>query len=472
MHWILRGCFYLSLYLLRELNSYEAALVPPSITFSAGYATYLTGESASLLCQVTAPFRVGGYRFFQDGLEVHSKEDPSGKKYKIVSMNRGSAGSYTCQYWVSDARGQQKSALSPAVSLYVLDQPSTPSLLKNPQHTLYLEGESVTLMCDHPPTLYLGGYRFYKDRLELGGHRDALGSQYVFPILQTGNTGTYYCGYWLSGNGRELNSARSSPTALDVTALSSSPSLTFLPPYSVFILGESLNLECAAPSPLDATLYRLYKEGQELSSTLTGTHTLHNVTWESQGEYSCMYWSQKSQREIPSIQSVTRELYVTDPLGTPYLYLDPPSGQILDGGNVTLLCTTPVPYERTTFFFLCERKEIHSISTNRTQRSMAVTVTVWRSNTTSATKYSCQYTAEIRGRVLFSPESSQAEIIVITGSLHWLIAVIVSAGLVVLICIILLLYWVLLARKDSEEVCPKSSSSSECTSALPQRQTA
>ncbi|XP_075048186.1 Fc receptor-like protein 5 isoform X2 [Mixophyes fleayi] len=433
-------CFNLWLYLLGVLSMYEAFLQRPSISFLASYATYLTGEPVSLICQMTTDHTIHGYTFFRNDQDVHRMERSSVNKYKINNVKTSDAGSYTCLYWVSDSRGKQESEVSLPVSLSVLDQPSTPSLLIQPKQSLYFEGESVTLKCEHPPIMFQANYNFHKDNSKLDSYRDTLKSEHYIPSLSKKDSGLYDCQYWVSGHQRTVRSSESIPQSIMVTALSTSPLLNFLPSYTTFIKGENLTMECVAPSPVHVTLYRFYKEGQEFKgpSSRQGLYKLQNITIGEQAEYTCMYWSPMSNREIPSTQSATREVYV----------IDPPSGRIRDGGNVTLYCTTPAKYERTIFYFLNETEEIISISTYKSQTRAAVTINMKKNNITSTIKYSCQYKADIKGRLLLSPKSPHVEIIVITSaSLLWLIGIVVAAGIVILIIIVSLIYWVLLSKK-------------------------
>lgn len=98
------------------------------------------------------------------------------------------------------------------------------------------------------------------------------------------------------------------------------------------------------------------------------------------------------------------------------LTADPPNGRIKDGGNVTLHCIIRESYERAIFHFLNETDEVASVHTYKPQtRAAAITINVKKNNNTSPTKYSCQYTAEIKGRLLLSPTSPQVEIIIVTS---------------------------------------------------------
>lgn len=453
MYNVLSACFYLWLYLLVELSLYEAVLQRPKIVFSASYATYLTGEAVFLECQATTDLTIHGYKFFKNNQEVQRME-ASSLKYKIRSAQRNDAGSYTCLYWISDARGQQESAISFPVSLSIIDQPSTPSLLVKPQLSLYFEGETVTLECEHPVINSQITYHFYKDTSKLHSYQDTSKSELHFSSLSTKDSGTYDCEYLVLEHQRRIPSSKSMQQTITVTALSTSPLLKFLPSYATFINGENVTMECVAPSPVYVTLYRFYKEGQELQGPLShkGIYTLRNLTKSDQAEYTCMYWSPKSNREIPSTQSLTKEVYIIDPLRPPLFFADPPSGRIWDGGNVTLYCTAPEKYDRTRFYFLNDKDEIISVSTLKQQTTAALTINMRKSNSTSATKYFCQYTAEIKGRSLLSPKSPQVEIIVVaTGSLLWLIAIGVGAGIAVLLIIVGLIYWVLLPKKDTKK---------------------
>ncbi|XP_056384012.1 Fc receptor-like protein 5 [Hyla sarda] len=459
MYNVLPACVYIWLCLLVELSLYEAVLQRPNIIFSANYAIYLTGEAVSLECQATADFTIHGYKFFKNNQEVHRVEAARLNKYKIRPARRNDAGSYTCLYWTLDTiRGRQESEISYPVSLSVIDQPSMPTLLIRPKESLYVEGEMVTLECEHPSVNAQITYRFYKDKSNLLPYQDTSISEHHISSLSTKDSGTYDCEYLIFGHQRIISSGRSKQQTITVTAWSTSPILKFLPYFSTFINGENVTMECEAPSPVYVTMYRFYKEEIELKepSLNKGIFSLHNLTKANQAEYTCMYWSSMSNREIPSTQSLPKEIYVIDPLRPPFLFSDPPSGRIWDGGNVTLYCRAPEVYERTTFHFLKNRDEIISVSTYK-QLSAALTVNMKKSNSTSSTKYICQYTAEIKGRSLLSPKSTEVEIMVVApGSLLWLIAIGVGAGIAVLIVIVGLLYWALLPMKDKEKEAEES----------------
>ncbi|XP_041421402.1 Fc receptor-like protein 5 isoform X2 [Xenopus laevis] len=342
------------------------------------------------------------------------------------------------------------------------DQPVTPALTINPKYPLYFEGEDVNLVCEHQIYPYTGGYKFRKNNRELNNSSGDLASALFIHNMSRKDSGTYECQYWLSEHQRVVHSPRSKPQTLSVTALSTAPLLLFQPPYSTLIVGETVSMECLAPSTVSVSLYRFYYEEREVASpstTHSGQLVLRNLTKEHNGNYICMYWSAKNQREIPSFPSATKELYIIDPLQPPVLSLDPPSGRIWDGGNVTLFCTTPIVYENTTFHFLNDREAVFINNTSKAQMKMVITMSL--SNATSVFKYSCQYTAYIKGRALTSPRSHPAEITIITGSALWLIAIAVAAGVTVLIIVFLLFYWICLARRDSTDGEQKSQSSEE-----------
>ncbi|XP_069820278.1 Fc receptor-like protein 5 isoform X2 [Dendropsophus ebraccatus] len=454
MYNVLPACFYLWLYLLVELSLHEAVLQRPQIFFSASYATYLTGEAVSLECQANVDFTIQGYKFFKNNQEVNGIGAASANKYKIRPAKRNDAGSYTCLYLTFDKiRGRQESEVSFPVSLSIIDQPSTPSLLVMPEQSLYFEGEAVTLECQHPGVNSQISYHFYKDTRNILSYQDTSKSEHHISSLNTKDSGAYHCEYLILGHQRTIPSGKSMQKMITVTALSSSPLLKFLPPYTTFINGENVTMECEAPSPVYVTLYRFYKEGEELKgpSSHTGMYALYNLTKENQAEYTCMYWSPKINREIPSTQSITKEIYVIDPLRPPLFFVDPPSGRIWDGGNVTLYCSVPEEYERTIFHFLNNTDGIISVSTDSKQTTAEITINMKKSNSTVSTKYYCQYTAEIKGRSLLSPKSPQIEITVVPGSLLWLIAIGVGAGIAVLLVIVGLIYWALLPKKEEKK---------------------
>lgn len=450
-------CFQFWLCLLGELKLYEASLQQPSISFIANYATYLTGEPVTLQCQVTVEFTIHGYKFYRNDREIHRLEISN--RLRLSSAKTSDAGSYSCRYWVLDSRGKRESDVSFPISLTIMDQPSQPLLLVQPRQSLYFERESVSLECKHPPVNTQVSYQFQKDSRKLESYHDTLKSVHHIELLSIRDSGTYNCEYSISGHQRTFFSPKSMQETITVTALSSAPWLNFVPSYATFIKGENVTMECLAPSPVAVTQYRFYRD-EEIIGPLSskGLLSLHNITKNDQAEYMCMYWSPKSNREIPSIQSDSREIYVIDHLRPPLLTADPPNGRIKDGGNVTLHCIIKESYERAIFHFLNETDEVTSVHTYKPQtRAAAITITVKKNNNTSPTKFSCQYTAEIKGRLLLSPASPQVEIIIVTtGSLLWLIAMGVAVGIAVLIIIVSLVYWVISGKKDPPEDVPES----------------
>ncbi|XP_069489991.1 Fc receptor-like protein 5 isoform X2 [Ambystoma mexicanum] len=386
-------------------------LAAPVISFSAGYSTYLIGESVSLKCLTSVVAK--GYSFYRNGKLLNGPQDTSLDTYRIPSVNSASHGSYTCSYWVQLSKGPVSSEESQHVLLHVVEHPATPRLILEPQNTVYIRGESVRVRCDVQMTARSTEYHFFKDGAEIATNGGTAGSTFMIDTISSQSAGSYSCLYQVKEPGRILTSMRSSQMFLYVTDQPPAPAISYGPPHPVFITGETVTMQCETPSPSTVSGYRFYHAGREVAQrpgTAPGIFEMGSVRVDQEGLYSCIYWAQKVGRVIPSLESIPAQVYVTEPLLPPILTLVPYDGRVSDGDTITLHCLLPTQHVNLTASFIVGPGEVlHSASSNVTEASFSFQVNQARDS--GERNYSCFFEADVRGRRLRSPTSRGLQVV-------------------------------------------------------------
>lgn len=451
---------YLSTYLLVASAGHPSS---PTISFSAGYTTYLMGESVSLKCNSPTNAR-RGFLFYKDGRAVNGPLDPALDTYRIASVNRGNQGSYTCKYWVEMSGQEVRSEESLPVQLHVLEHPATPHLFLEPKNSVYLRGESVSVRCEVHGMASPSEYHFFKDGARVGASRGTSESTYVIASADSQSAGSYTCQYFIHLPSRPLTSMLSSPASLYVTDQPVAPTISYQPLLPVFITGEALILQCKAFSAATVSGYRFYHASREVahwSGHAPGIFEIPKVHPDQQGPYSCIYWTQQAEREIPSLESSAVLVYVIEPLLPPMLTMIPFDGQVTDGDSVTLQCLPRSRHMNLTAHFTAGHSEILHIS--KTQNSYSFQVTLARDF--DGKNYSCYHEVDVGGRKLRSPASVGVQITVQARLVLWPIITGTVLGFLLAVVLILCLCWAL---------CPKhrgAPSVREDTSAPPKDDT-
>ncbi|XP_078500979.1 Fc receptor-like protein 5 [Lissotriton helveticus] len=432
----------LAVYLSAHLPVTSAGhLSSPTISYSAGYTTYLIGESASLKCN--SPTIARGFRFYKDGRAVNGPQDPALDTFRIASVNRGNQGSYTCTYWVEMSGQEVRSVESLAVQLHVLEHPATPHLSLEPKYSVYLRGESVGVHCEVQVMASPLEYHFFKDGAKVVASRGTSESTYVIASADSQSAGSYTCQYLIHLSGRLLTSMLSSPVSLYVTDQPEAPTISYQPLFPVFIIGEALILQCKAFSAATVSGYRFYHAGREVvhwSGPAPGMFEISKVHPDQQGAYSCIYWTKQAEREIPSLESSAVLVYVIEPLLPPILMLIPLDGQVADGDIVTLQCLPRTRHMNLTAHFTTGHSEIlHNISKTRNAYSFQVT----SAQDSNGKNYSCYHEVDVRGRKLRSPTSMSVQVTVQARLVLWPIITGTVLGFLLAVVLVLCLCWAL-----------------------------
>ncbi|XP_065435928.1 alpha-1B-glycoprotein-like [Chrysemys picta bellii] len=323
---------------------------PPAPTLSQdpGYAVYLPGERVTLTCSAPGSEQVSGYRFFYQGQQDPSAVlHPNNSARLELAAEKGNAGNYTCAYWRQESNREISSRNSSSVSIPVTDPPPAPTLSRDPEYTVYLPGERVTLTCSAPGDELASGYRFFYQ----GGQQDPSVVQHpnegarLELTAEKGNAGTYTCAYWRWESNREISSRNSSSVSIPVTDPPPAPTLSQDPWYTVYLPGERVTLTCKAPGSELDWRYRFFSQGHQDPSIVQhpneGARLELTAEKGNAGTYTCAYWRRESDRKISSRNSSSVSITVTDPPPAPTLSQDPWYTVYLPGERVTLTCKAP-----------------------------------------------------------------------------------------------------------------------------------
>nr|XP_033781149.1 Fc receptor-like protein 5 [Geotrypetes seraphini] len=436
----------------------------PSLSFTAGYVVYMTGEPATLRCSVSRTQTVLGYQFHKDGGKVTEGHlTPSQGIYSITSVNKGTAGSYSCTYWTLDAGETVLSRESQAIVLYVIDHLPTPVLSLEPPSSIYISGEPVTLRCVHAKVDSITEYHFFKDGADaLREGRSPSDSTYRIRKATGSMEGWYSCLYRSETRGRAIRSMESPRQFFSVTAQPPAPSIALHPEYPVYITEEPVTLSCASPGLATVTGYRFYKDGREVterSSFSQRNYFISGVTSSTAGTYSCIYWISERGRDVPALPSTLVTVVVIEPLHPPVFFLTPSNGRIEDGDNLILTCSILPNFKKIIMLFTRNGEVIrHDQSLNRTESNVRFSFRVSKGNASHEGNYSCYYIADIHGRMLTSPQSNSQQVTVEARKLLWLmlIGLAASLGLILTVFLVIILCQMLCARKGSKTEKPSS----------------
>ncbi|XP_029436499.1 Fc receptor-like protein 6 isoform X3 [Rhinatrema bivittatum] len=334
--------------------------------------------------------------------------------------------------------------LSGRLLLAVKDHLPTPRLSFEPPSPVYISGEPVTLRCAHPEADGVVGYRFYRDDAEapVGGGSPSEPT-YRMAGAREEEAGWYSCLYQSEVRGRVIRSMRSARHLLAITAQPPAPSLTLQPAYPVYITGEPVTMGCASPGPAAVTGYRFYKDGREVTERPGASprdYVISGVSGQTAGTYRCIYWTGERGRDIPAVPSTPVAVVVIDPLRPPAFSLTPSDGRVGDGENLTLACSAPAGSGNVQMLFLRDGEVVHrGQSPNRTERNFRFSFRAMRGNASHVGNYSCYYEADVRGRLLISPQSSPRQVTVEAPKLLWLVIIGLGAGLGSLLLAVLLI---------------------------------
>nr|XP_042702482.1 alpha-1B-glycoprotein-like [Chrysemys picta bellii] len=293
----------------------------PTLSLSPPRWLYLTGESVRLTCspprgdEAVTRFQFYKYRGSIISPDVLSNSGATNFKLKLED-----SGSYTCLYWIHPSGREIPSVKSAPVSISVRDPPPAPTLSLDPEYTVYLPGERVTLTCSAPGSELDWRYRFfYQGQQDPSVVQPPNEGARLELTAEKGNAGTYTCAYWRQESYREISSRNSSSVSIPVTDPPPQPALSVDPPSGVVSEGIPLLITCTAPRNTGQQRFHFYKDraelipgdvGSEINATEPRTVSMNTSVLRiplnssnNTGEFSCGYEENVGGRWIPSPRS-------------------------------------------------------------------------------------------------------------------------------------------------------------------------
>ncbi|XP_063313194.1 uncharacterized protein LOC134612699 [Pelobates fuscus] len=275
----------------------------PHLFATPVYPVYIKGEAITLECSVPPKKIYKHFEFYKNFAWIPSNNTFT---YHIPSLDYSHAGKFTCEYW----DGSYSSTRSNAVHMIILDaHPPPPTLYVRNAQSVYVRGQSITMVCSLPHNSTLvKRIQYVKDKIEIDSKEtDKKRGRYVISRFTPEDAGEYICAYWVEILGREVSSVHSNTVLIEMEEHPESPTLYVRGQQSEYVRGQSITLGCYVPiiRPM-VKRFRYFKDGNEVTHKITNTGTLYvisSVTQEDAGEYNCDYTVEKSGIEILSFPS-------------------------------------------------------------------------------------------------------------------------------------------------------------------------
>ncbi|KAJ7313171.1 hypothetical protein JRQ81_004445 [Phrynocephalus forsythii] len=190
--------------------------------------------------------------------------------------------------------------------------PPAPTLSRDPEYPVYVQGERVTLFCSAPEGWDAIGYIFYQRQKSWRPWQlpDSRMGPYQKIIVSENTAGEYSCEYSVLLSGIEMVSNKSNPTSVTMTGHLRRPQVSVFPKRDVYSSGESIYLTCSAPESRSVSEIRFFNDMRLLQilrpsshpAPFTIAHSLRLLPQDG-GKYSCLYCIVESGREMTSPES-------------------------------------------------------------------------------------------------------------------------------------------------------------------------
>ncbi|XP_078415790.1 Fc receptor-like protein 5 [Cetorhinus maximus] len=295
--------------------------------------------------------------------------------------------------------------------------PSKPTISSSRRDQEFVKGESVTVTCEAPSS-YLGS-RFYLYRRDQNAPIEtdtAKSSQsgVTFNITNLLGTGSedYSCVYKHEVSDQEIISGRSDTVKITVVDPPTIPGISLDQQTGVYQVGETVTITCTVNREYRHPIY-FYRDNKPLSShqifTKANTGTFTIASRKEGGRYQCRYRTFIGKRQLLSQPSRAVTLTVTEPLMSPEISFDQPTGVYLEGETVTIICTLNWGYHSITYFY--RNNELLSSHQLFAKDNIGTTLVT---NKKQGGLYQCKYRTSIKARWLESP-LSEPEMITVAG---------------------------------------------------------
>ncbi|XP_053116883.1 alpha-1B-glycoprotein-like [Hemicordylus capensis] len=211
---------------------------------------------------------------------------------------------------------------------------------------------------------------------------------------------------WLSG--LEIWSQQSNLVSVAMRESPPPPTLSLNPYHPVYIQGEWITLTCSTPEGLEISGYTFSKEFQGQRSEHSKIKVpleAFSVGEDTAGNYSCMYWTRLSGREVQSAWSSLISVTMAYPPPAPVLKVDPASRVVTEGAFLVFTCLANGNNTGRKFHFYKDGANISS-TTEGLQGSKGepgdaspdFTLSILKSKPHHTGEFACSYEEEMEGR--------------------------------------------------------------------------
>eukprot|EP00079_Xenopus_tropicalis_P009948 XP_002934378.2 PREDICTED: Fc receptor-like protein 6 isoform X1 [Xenopus tropicalis] len=264
-----------------------------------------------------------------------------------------------------------------------------------PERTVYIEGEALTIRCLAEKPSNIRSYSFFKDGSETQKTNSNILSK---PLLTRTDSGLYFCTYTRTTSN---DSTESNPITLNVIERPATPSLSFQPQFSVYVKGQQVTVSCLILNRVGITGIYLYQDGRLLTEADNfGVLNIMEIQEWNAGNYSCVTTIQVSGRDIQSRSSEYKAIAVTQPFPVPTLRVFPSNPQT-ENTEVQLICETALPSTIHGYRFYKDGREVTGTAG---QKDNVFVIAEY--NSLSEGCYFCQTFRVELAQEIKSPESS------------------------------------------------------------------
>ncbi|XP_072409711.1 uncharacterized protein [Chiloscyllium punctatum] len=388
----------------------------PSISLSPAFPVYLAGEMVTIECVLPNGKSPAQFRLQKDSISiVDDATNRRSLRYTIQNLTSSSQGLYTCSYKTMVSGLWVTSSPSQSVPIVLTNPPTEPSISLSPVFPVYLVGETVTIECILPNGISPARVCLRKDMISIIDDTTSQRSlRHTIQNLTNSSQGLYTCSYKTMVSGRWVTSSPSQSVPIVLTDPPTEPSISLSPVFPVYLVGETVTIECILPNGIAPARFRLQKGStsvvEDNTSQQSLRYTIQNLISSSQGLYTCSYKTMVSGRWVTSSLSRSVPIVLTDTPTEPSISLSPVFPVYLEGETVTIECV--VPNGISPAQVRLQKDSISIVEDTTSQQSLRHTI----QNLTNSCQglYTCSYKTMVSGRWVTS-SSSRSVSIVLTG---------------------------------------------------------
>ncbi|XP_053471514.1 B-cell receptor CD22-like [Ictalurus furcatus] len=305
-------------YVHLSVTELQVEMVPESV---------VEGGEVTLMCKSTCRLtNTPMFTWYKNGCYLYSFYSFYGSdRLHLPRVSQADAGSYSCAV-------QGQSYRSPAVTLNVHYAPKSVSVSISPSGEI-VEGGVVTLTCRSDANPPVETHTWYKDTFFVG-----TGTTYTINRVSSEDSGEYKC-----KSSNRYGEKYSDGSTLNVLYPPKSVSVSISPSGEI-VEGGVVTLTCSSDANPPVETYTWYL-GESYKGT-EKTHTIMKISSEDSGDYKCK--SSNRYGEKYSDKVTVNVLYAPKSV----LVSISPSGEIVEGGVVTLTCRSDAnpPVETHTWY--------------------------------------------------------------------------------------------------------------------------